>query len=73
MGIFKKLFGSPSQREMARLQPIVDEVLAKEEHYAEMDNDELAGMTDVLKKRLDEEFGSEEEPDTEHAQLPALR
>lgn len=28
--------------------------------------------TILLKKRLDEEFGAEEEPDTEQAQLPTL-
>jgi len=28
--------------------------------------------TILLKKRLDEEFGSDEETDTEHAQLPTL-
>lgn len=54
MGIFTKIFGNPSQKEMARLQPIVDEIVAKKETYVEMDNDELAGMTDKLKQRLEE-------------------
>lgn len=52
MNIMKSLFGNYSKRELKRIQPICDAVLMKEERYAEMDDEELAGQTDILRDRL---------------------
>ncbi|MBQ8600334.1 MAG: preprotein translocase subunit SecA [Clostridia bacterium] len=52
MGIFDKLFGSHSDRELKRIQPTVDRVLALEEQYAVLSETELKNQTDILKERL---------------------
>ncbi len=52
MGLFDKLFGSHSDRELKRLQPIVDAVLALEEQYAALSEEELKNQTNLLKERL---------------------
>ena len=52
MGIFKSLFGSYSDREIKRVQPICDQVLALEDKYAAMSDSELREQTNVLKGRL---------------------
>ena len=53
MGLFTKMFGTRSDREVKRLMPMVDEVLALEGEFAAMSDDELRGMTDQLKARLE--------------------
>ena len=52
MGIFAKLFGTPSQREIKRIQPTVDKILALEEEYKNMSEAELKGKTAQFKARL---------------------
>ncbi|MBQ8892819.1 MAG: preprotein translocase subunit SecA [Clostridia bacterium] len=52
MGFFDKLFGSHSDRELKRIQPTVDRVLALEETYAAMSEEELKNQTNLLKERL---------------------
>ncbi len=52
MGFFNKLFGSHSDRELKRIQPLVDRVLALEEQYTAMTEEELKGQTNLLKERL---------------------
>ena len=52
MGIIKKIFGSYSDREIKRVQPIADQVLALEEKYAPMSDAELRSQTQILKDRL---------------------
>ena len=52
MGLFDKLFGSHSDRELKRIQPVVDEVLALEEKYAAFSEAELKNQTNILKDRL---------------------
>ncbi len=52
MGFFNKLFGSYSDRELKRIQPIVDTVLALEEKYAALSEEELKNQSNVLKDRL---------------------
>mgnify|MGYP007107323026 FL=1 len=37
MGFFNKLFGSHSDRELKRIQPLVEQILQMEERYAAMD------------------------------------
>ena len=52
MGLIKALFGDYSKRELKRIQPICDRVLALEDTYRAMSEDELRGQTDKLRDRL---------------------
>ncbi len=52
MGLFDKLFGSHSDRELKRIQPLADRVLALEEQYAALSEEELKNQTNILKERL---------------------
>ncbi len=52
MGFLNKLFGSHSDRELKRIQPIVDAVLALEDRYAALSEAELKNETARLKERL---------------------
>ena len=52
MGLFKTLFGDYSARELKRIRPICDKVLALEGKYAAMSEKELKSQTDILKNRL---------------------
>ena len=51
MGIFAKLFGTPSQREIKRIQPTVDKILALEEEYRNLSEEALKGKTAEFKER----------------------
>ncbi|MBR5783284.1 MAG: preprotein translocase subunit SecA [Clostridia bacterium] len=55
MGLFQKLFGSQSDREIKKIRPIADAVLALEAEYAAMSEQELRGQTAVFKARLAED------------------
>ena len=52
MGLFEKMFGTRSQREIKRLQPTLDRILALEETYRAMPEEELKGKTAEFKERL---------------------
>ena len=52
MSIFTKIFGTYSQREIKRIQPKVDAILALESKYKAMSEAELRGQTAILKERL---------------------
>ena len=52
MGLFKALFGDYSTKELKRIRPICDKVLALEEKYAAMKDSELKAQTDILRGRL---------------------
>ena len=52
MGIFAKLFGTPSQREIKRIQPTVDKILALEDEYRNLTEEALRGKTAEFKERL---------------------
>lgn len=52
MGISDKIFGSYSKKELKRIKPIADRVLALEEKYQSMGEDELKDQTNKLKARL---------------------
>ncbi|MCI9666282.1 MAG: preprotein translocase subunit SecA [Angelakisella sp.] len=54
MGFLEKIFGSYSEKELKRIQPLVDKVLALEEQFRGMSDGELRDMTSRLKKRLQE-------------------
>src|ERR1041384_6801393 len=53
MGIFQKLFGSRNQRELRKLQPIVDRINRLEPTLKTKSDDELRAMTGEFKRRLD--------------------
>ena len=52
MNFLKALFGNYSKREVKRIQPICDKVLALEEKYSAMSESELKNQTTILKERL---------------------
>ena len=52
MNILTKLFGSYSKRELKRIEPIKEAVLALDDKYTKMSDDELKGQTAYLKERL---------------------
>ena len=51
MGIFSKLFGSHSQRELKSINPMVDRVEALEEEYKALSDAQLQGKTAEFKAR----------------------
>src|SRR3954465_4055643 len=53
MGIFQKIFGSRNQRELRKLQPIVDRINGLEATMKAKSYDELKAMTPEFKRRLD--------------------
>ena len=53
MGLIDKIFGTRSQREIKKIQPIVDKILAMENEYAALSEDALKGKTQEFKNRLD--------------------
>ncbi|HWQ50298.1 MAG TPA: preprotein translocase subunit SecA [Terriglobales bacterium] len=53
MGLFDKVFGTYSDRELKKLAAVADEVDALAGKYAAMSDAELAGQTSVLKGRLE--------------------
>ena len=54
MGIFNKLFGSYSDRELKRIYPIADKIEALSDEYAAKSDEELRAKTDEFKQRLAE-------------------
>ena len=52
MGIIKKLFGTRSQREIKKIQPLVDKILSMEAEYAALSEEALKGKTAEFKNRL---------------------
>ena len=51
MGLFDKLFGTRSQREIKRIQPIADKVLALESEYKALSDEALKAKTAEFKQR----------------------
>ena len=52
MGLFDKIFGTRSQREVKKIQPLVNKVLALESEYANLSEEALKGKTAIFKERL---------------------
>ncbi len=52
MGLFSKIFGTRSQREIKQIQPIVNKILALEEEYTALSEAQLKGKTQEFKDRL---------------------
>ncbi len=53
MNFLKAMFGNYSKREVKRVQPICDKVLALEDKYSNMTESELKNQTTLLKERLE--------------------
>ncbi len=54
MGIIKKMFGSYSERELKRINPILNKVLELEEEYSRLSDKELKEKTNEFKSRYRE-------------------
>ena len=52
MNVFKKIFGTSSQREVKAIMPLVDKVLALEEEYKALSDHGLQAKTSEFKERL---------------------
>ena len=52
MGMFDGLFGSYSKRELAKIEPIKNKVLALDEEYSAMSEETLKGQTKIFKERI---------------------
>lgn len=52
MGMFDGLFGSYSKRELAKIEPIKNKVLALEDDYAAMSEETLKAQTNIFKERI---------------------
>ena len=53
MGLFDKLFGTRSQREIKKIQPIVDKILGLEAEYKNLSEEALKAKTQEFKNRLE--------------------
>ena len=53
MGLFTKLFGTRSEREVKRIKPLMDKILSMEEEYRNLSEEDLKGKTAVFKERLE--------------------
>ena len=52
MGLFTKVFGTYSQRELKSIYPIVDKITALEDEYKQLTDAELQAKTPAFKQRL---------------------
>ena len=52
MGLITKMFGTRSAREIKKIQPIVDKILALEEAYSALSQEQLQAKTAEFKNRL---------------------
>ncbi len=52
MGLLTKIFGTHSQKEIKKIQPLVDKILALEPEYSALSEEELRGKTAQFKARL---------------------
>ncbi len=52
MGLFTKMFGTRSEREIKKIAPLVDKILALEEEYKALPEEELKAKTTLFKTRL---------------------
>ena len=52
MGLFDKILGTRSQREIKKIQPTVDKILSMENEYAALSEEALKAKTAEFKERL---------------------
>ncbi len=53
MGVFEKIFGTHSEKELKRIAPIVAKIEALDESYQKLSDEELKAKTPEFKKRLE--------------------
>ncbi len=53
MSLMEKIFGTYTDKELKKIKPIADSVLALEEKYAAMSDEQLKGSSALLKQRLE--------------------
>lgn len=49
MGLFESIFGTHSDHELKRINPLVDKVFSYEEEFAKLSDHDLAGKTDEFR------------------------
>ena len=54
MSLITKIFGTRSQREIKKIQPMVDKILGMEEAYKALPEEALKAKTQELKNRLNQ-------------------
>ena len=54
MGVFTKMFGTYSEHQLKKLRKTIDKIEALEEHYRNLPDAELRGMTAIFKQQLAE-------------------
>lgn len=54
MGLFSKIFGTYSEKEVKKVMPIVDKINGLEPEISKLSDEELTGKTQEFKKRLNE-------------------
>ena len=54
MGLFSKIFGTYSEKEVKRIMPIIDKINGLEPEISKLSDEELTGKTQEFKKRLNE-------------------
>ncbi len=52
MGLFSNIFGTYSDRQIKKIKPIADKIESLADKYAQMTDDELRAVTEILKGRL---------------------
>ena len=53
MGLFTKLFGTRSEREIKQIRPTVDKILSLENEYRNLSEEALKAKTQEFKNRLE--------------------
>ncbi len=53
MSLFEKIFGTHSEKELKRIYPIVDKIMALDESYQQLSDDQLKAKTVEFKERLE--------------------
>ena len=54
MGLIESIFGTHSDHELKRINPLVDKVFSYEEEYSKLSDHDLAAKTDEFKKRYED-------------------
>ena len=54
MGLFTKLFGTRSEREIKQIRPTVDKILSLENEYRNLSEEALKAKTQEFKDRLEQ-------------------
>ncbi|MDE7297325.1 MAG: preprotein translocase subunit SecA [Lachnospiraceae bacterium] len=53
MGLFAKMFGTHSEREIKRIEPLADQIEALEPEYEKLTDEQLAAKTEEFRERLE--------------------